>query len=294
VFFEGFVVEEVDLGEVVIRVRHGGSGPVVVLLHGHPRTHATWWRVAPLLVANGFRVVCPDLRGYGRSTLPPDEADHAQSSKRAMARDVAGVVDAVAPDGERFAVVGHDRGALVAFRCAMDHADRVSGLVVMDGLPVVEHLERADWKFARDWWHWWFMGQTAKPAEDVINSNLAWWYRVAGPEAMGAEAHEDLWRALSDPAVVHGMCEDYRAGLTVDLDDDRADRAAGRRVPCPTLVLWSSQDDMEEIYGDPIPLWRPWVAEGVELRTDVVDSGHHAAEEAPDEVARKVAAFLKD
>jgi haloacetate dehalogenase len=209
-----------------------------------------------------------------------------------MARDVVDLMDRLGA-GERFAVVGHDRGALVAFRCAMDHPDRVSELVVMDGLPVIEHLERADWKFAKDWWHWWFMGQTDKPAEVAINDNLAWWFRVAGPEAMGAEAHEDLWHALSDPAVVYGMCEDYRAGLTIDADHDRADRADGRRIQCPTLVLWSSKDDMEDIYGDAIPLWRPWVAEDVALRADTVASGHHAAEEAPVEVATKVSSFLR-
>jgi haloacetate dehalogenase len=290
VFFDGFALDHLDLGEVVVRVRHGGEGPPVVLLHGHPRTHATWHRVAPLLVANGFTVVCPDLRGYGRSTLPPDQADHAQASKRAMGRDVVALMERLGH--ARFAVCGHDRGALAAFRTAMDHPDHVSALVVMDGLPVVEHLERADWRFAADWWHWWFMGQTAKPAEVAINADPEWWYRVAGPEAMGAEAHEDLWAALRDPAVVHGMCEDYRAGLTIDREHDEADRAAGRRLQCPTLVLWSARDDMEDIYGDPIPIWGPWVADGIALQAGTVDSGHHAAEEAPEEVAAELSSFL--
>jgi haloacetate dehalogenase len=294
VFFDGFALDQVDVGDVTLRVRHGGDAgaPAVVLLHGHPRTHATWWRVAPLLVDNGFRVVCPDLRGYGRSTVPEDVEGHAQASKRAMAGDVVALMEAL---GCRtpFAVVGHDRGALVAFRTAMDHPDRVSRLVVMDGLPVLEHLERADWRFAAGWWHWWFMGQTAKPAEVAINDNLEWWYRVAPSEAMGAEAHADLWTALRDPAVVHGMCEDYRAGLTIDPEHDAADRTAGRRLRSPTLVLWSAQDDMEALYGDPIAAWRPWVSDGTELRAATIDSGHHAAEEAPEEVAAAVTAFLR-
>lgn len=293
-FFSGFACDHVDVGEVTLRVRHGGHGSPVVLLHGHPRTHATWHRVAPLLVRNGFAVVCPDLRGYGQSTPRPDAPDHAQASKRAMARDVVALMDALGHAGEGFAVVGHDRGALAAFRTAMDHPGRVSRLVVMDGLPVIEHLERADWRFAADWWHWWFMGQTDKPAEVAINDNLEWWYRVAGPEAMGAEAHEELWRALRDPAVVHGMCEDYRAGLTIDREHDEADRAAGRRLQCPTLVLWSEQDDMEDIYGEPIAVWRPWVADGVDLQAGTIDSGHHAAEEAPEEVAAALTAFLRE
>lgn len=291
-FFEGFTLQTVELGDVALRVRHAGDGPAVVLVHGHPRTHATWHRVAPRLVEAGFRVVCPDLRGYGRSPAPPDEPGHAQASKRAMARDLVGLMDALGVDGP-FAVVGHDRGALVAFRAAMDHPDRVRALVVMDGLPVVEHLERADWRFAREWWHWWFLGQTAKPAETAICADPEWWYRVAGPEAMGAEAHADLWAALRDPAVVHGMCEDYRAGLTVDREHDEADRAAGRRVACPTLVLWASEDDMEELYGDPLEAWGPWVADPATLRAATIPSGHHQAEEAPREVADALTGFLR-
>jgi haloacetate dehalogenase len=288
--FEEFALETIDVGDAALRVRHGGAGPPVVLVHGHPRTHATWHRVAPLLVTAGFTVVCPDLRGYGRSTVPPDEPQHAQASKRAMARDVVTLMAQLGH--ERFAIAGHDRGALVAFRTAMDHPDRVRRLVVMDGLPVVEHLERADWRFARDWWHWWFMGQTDKPAEVAITANLEWWFRVAGPERMGAEAHADLWTALRDPAVVHGMCEDYRAGLAIDRVHDEADRAAGRTVQCPVLMTWSTGDDMEDIYGDPLEPWRAWVADPGALRGIPIDSGHHQAEEAPQAVAEALIGFL--
>jgi haloacetate dehalogenase len=293
VFFDGFALETLDVGDgVALRVRHGGSGPPVVLVHGHPRTHATWHRVAPRLAAAGFTVVCPDLRGYGRSTVPPDAPGHAQASKRAMARDLVALMDALGHT-DAFGVVGHDRGALVAFRTAMDHPERVRRLAIMDGLPVVEHLERADWRFARDWWHWWFMGQTAKPAEVAITANLEWWYRVAGPEAMGAEAHADLWAALRDPAVVHGMCEDYRAGLTIDREHEEADRAAGRTVRCPMLLTWATGDDMEELYGDPLEPWRAWVADPGALEGVPIASGHHQAEEAPEAVARALTAFLR-
>ena len=116
--FDGFRLDRVDVGEVTLRVRYGGEGEAVVLLHGHPRTHTTWHRVAPQL-AGSFFVVCPDLRGYGQSTLPPDAPGHAQSSKRAMAGDVVALMRHLGHD--RFSVVGHDRGALVAFRAAMDH-----------------------------------------------------------------------------------------------------------------------------------------------------------------------------
>jgi haloacetate dehalogenase len=284
--FDGFALEQVDLGEVSVRVRHGGAGTPVVLLHGHPRTHTTWHEVAPRIAAE-HTVVCPDLRGYGRSTLPPDEPDHAQSSKRAMAGDVAGLMTRLGH--HRFAVVGHDRGALVAFRTAMDHPDRVSHLVVMDGLPLVEHLERTDARFAEVWWHWWFLGQTEKPAERVIDADPDAWYSTPPPEAMGAGNHADIWAALRDPAVVHGMCEDYRAGLGIDRAHDEADRAAGRRVACPTLLLEAAHDDID-IHGDPVAIWRPWLERP--LRHEVIDSGHHQAEEAPAAVAEALLRFL--
>ena len=285
-FFEGFELRRVALGDVRIRVRSGGAGHPVVLVHGHPRTHTTWHRVAPLL-ADRHLVVAPDLRGYGESTLPPDRPDHGQSSKRAMAGDIVRLMAHLGHD--RFAIAGHDRGALVAFRTAMDHPGAVTHLVVMDGLPVVEHLERTDATFARAWWHWWFFGQTDKPAERVINADPEAWYRIPGPEAIGAENHADLWAALRNPAVVHGMLEDYRAGLGVDRAHDEADRAAGRRVACPVLLLESADDDLD-IHGDPARIWPPWVAGSFHHR--VIPSGHHQAEQAPAEVAAAIAEHL--
>jgi haloacetate dehalogenase len=284
--FDEFVLEQVDVGEVSVRVRHGGAGTPVVLLHGHPRTHTTWHEVARRLAPRHV-VVCPDLRGYGGSTLPPDAPDHSQSSKRAMARDVVALMSHLGHD--RFAVVGHDRGSAVAYRTALDSPEHVARLVVMDGLPLVEHLERTDATFAREWWHWWFLGQTDKPAERVINADPEAWYSTPPPEAIGRENHDDLWAALRDPDVVHGMCEDYRAGLGVDRANDEADRAAGRRITCPTLLLESRHDDLD-IHGDPAAIWAHWLARPLLHR--VIDSGHHQAEEAPEQVAEELLEFL--
>jgi haloacetate dehalogenase len=283
--FEGFELERVDLGEATLRVRHGGSGPAVLLLHGHPRTHVTWHRVAPLL-ADRFSVVCPDLRGYGESSHPPEQPGHATYSKRAMAADCAELMRRLGH--ERFAVVGHDRGAYVATRVALDHSDRVSHAVIMDGIPLLERLERCDARFAAAWWHWWFFGQTEKPAERVINADPDAWYRV-DRELMGEEAYADLRRALHDPEVVHAMLEDYRAGLGIDCEHDRADREAGRKLACPVLLLWAARDDTEELYGDPLPIWEPWADD---VRGQSLDSGHHMAEEVPDAVAAAVRDFL--
>jgi haloacetate dehalogenase len=284
--FDGFALEHVDVGQVTLRVRHGGQGSPVVLLHGHPRTHTTWHRLAPRL-ADSFFVVCPDLRGYGQSTLPPDAPQHAQSSKRAMAGDVVSLMRHLGHD--RFAVVGHDRGSLVASRTAMDHPSAVTRLAVMDGLPVIEHLERLNEQLVRSWWHWWFLGQTDKPAERVINADPDAWYRTPPPAEMGEANHADLWAALRDPAVVHGMCEDYRAGLSIDRTHEEADRAARRRIACPTLLLTATEDDID-IHSDPEAIWRTWVSG--ELSSRPVHSGHHQAEQAPGELAQALTAFL--
>jgi haloacetate dehalogenase len=284
--FDSFELAHADLGEVVIRYRMGGSGSPVVLLHGHPRTHTTWHAVAPVL-AEHHRVVCPDLRGYGGSSAPPDQPDHAQASKRAMAADVVALMARLGH--ERFAVVGHDRGGAVAYRIALDRPEVVDRLVVMDALPLIEHLERTDATFARAWWHWWFLGQTDKPAEAFINRDPGLWYSTPSPQEMGPENHADLWRALHDPAVVHAMAEDYRAGLGIDRDHDSADREAGRQVACPTLLLQATEDDLD-IHGDPIAIWAPWVSWTV--KRHLIPSGHHQAEQAPTQVANAVLAFL--
>jgi haloacetate dehalogenase len=291
-FFAGFEESRVEVGDdVVLRVRTGGSGSPVVLLHGHPRTHTTWHRVAPLLVAAGHTVVCPDLRGYGRSSKPATTADHAPYSKRAMAGDVLALMRGLGH--ERFAVVGHDRGSYVAFRLAMDHPEAVTHLAVLDCIPIVEHLERTDARFATAWWHWFFFAQPDKPERAIAADPLAWYGSLAPgkAESMGEENHADHVAAVSDPDTVHAMLEDYRAGLGVDRAAEEADRAAGRRVTCPTLVLWSSRDDLEELHGDPRQIWRAWTHD---LRGGgPIDSGHHMAEEAPEELVSAVAPFLR-
>jgi haloacetate dehalogenase len=289
-FFDGFTLEHVDVGAVGLRVRHGGEGPPVVLLHGHPRTHTTWYDVAPRL-ATHHTVVCPDLRGYGGSSKPDVSADEQAYTKRAMAGDVVALMRALGH--ERFAVVGHDRGCYVAFRTALDHPDVVTRLAVLEGVPIVEALERCDARFAAAWWHWFFLAQRAKPAERLISADPDAWYAVRTtntPERLGAENHADFLAAIHDPATVLAMCEDYRAGLSHDQHHDAADRAAGRRVACPTLYLWSSRDDMEDLYGDPLSVWAPWAGD---LQGGRIESGHHQAEEAPAELAAALAAFLQ-
>ena len=280
--FEGFETTEIDTGDARIFVRPGGQGPAVMLLHGHPRTSATWHRVAPRLIDRGFTVICPDLRGYGRSVGPEPVPDHLRHSKRAVARHLG---------HERFFLAGHDRGSYVALRLALDHPSAVRRIVLMDCLPISEHLRRADARFAREWWHWFFFAQPEVP-ERVINADpVAWYGPKADRETMGAENHQELMDAVSRPSVVQAMLEDYRAGLTVDHAHEEADRGAGRRLRMPALVLWSLRDDLEALYGDPLVIWRRWADE---VTGWGIDSRHHMAEGAPAELSDALAGFFLD
>jgi haloacetate dehalogenase len=207
-----------------------------------------------------------------------------------MANHVVGLMEVLGQD--RFAIAGHDRGSYVAYRTALDHPDRVTKLVVMDSVPVVEALERCRAEFAAAWWHWWFFAQSEKPAERIICADPETWYRAwttNSPQKLGPENHADFLAAIRDPATVHGMLEDYRAGLGIDRRNDEADRAAGRRIECPTRVLWSTDDDMEQIYGDVIAVWQPWCRQ---VDGHGIKSGHHVAEHAPDDLVQSLLDFL--
>ncbi|GGN46433.1 haloacetate dehalogenase [Actinoplanes campanulatus] len=284
--FEGFVDEMVDVGEVALRVRHGGDGSPVLLIHGHPRTGSTWHRVAPRLVERGFSVVCPDMRGYGRSGKAPIRPDHSQQSKRAVAGDMLALMRALGHTA--FAVAGHDRGCYVALRLALDHPEAVRRLVVMDGVPISEALARCDAKFAHDWYHWFFFAQPGRP-ERAIMADPDAWYGTPGPARMGGANHAEFRAAIHDPDTVRAMLEDYRAGLGVDRDHEEADRRAGRLVDCPTLFLWSTRDDMEDLYGDPTAIWRSWARD---VHGVPIESGHHMAEENPAAVAAALTSFV--
>jgi haloacetate dehalogenase len=291
VFFDGF--EEWDRpvgGGVTLHGRTGGDGPSVVLLHGHPRAHTTWHQVAPRLAEAGFRVVCPDLRGYGRSSKPEPRPDHATYCDRTMAADIVDLMSGLGV--HEFSVVGHDRGQGVAHRCALDHPDRITSLVILDGVPIVEAVERVDARFATEWWHWFFF--TSSPhAQRVITADPDAWYGLDAEKrrAMGGENFDYVADALRDPLTVRAMLEDYRAGLTIDVEHAEEDRRSSRRVQCPTLIGWSLRDDMEDLYGDPSKLWDSWV-DGP-LSTAQIDSGHHVAEENPGDLSAALIEFLR-
>ena len=284
--FDGFTVRYLKCGDVTLRVRVGGQGPPVLLLHGHPRTHTTWYRVAPQL-ASTRTVICPDLRGYGESSKPESTSDHLPYSKRSMAGDCLALMHHLG--FERFALVGHDRGAYVAFRLAMDHPEAVERLIIMDAVPIGEALARCNARFASAWWHWFFLGQTAKPAERAILADPEAWY-APDRQSMGEDNYQDFLRAIHNPATVHAMCEDYRAGLGVDRAADQADALAGRRIQCKMLLIRADRDDLGELYEDPAGIWRSWANNVDEI---VLDCGHHMAEEAPEELTMAIQGFLR-
>lgn len=281
--FESFTAATVDVGEVELFVRHGGSGHPVVLLHGHPRTSATWHAVAPRLADAGYAVVCPDLRGYGRSGKPQTTADHAPYSKRSMARDIDALMARLGH--ERYSVVGHDRGSYVAMRLALDRPERIDRLVLLDCVPISEHLARCTAEFATDWFHWFFFAQPELP-ERVINADPEAWYS-GDRDSMGAENHAEWLEAIHDPATVHAMLEDYRAGLGIDRADELADRDAGRMIMAPLLLLWSRE---ERLHAEPLEVWRAWATA---FEGHAIGRGHHLAEEIPEELTGELLRFLQ-
>ena len=291
--FEGFETTRVDTGETTIRVRRGGSGPPLLLLHGNPQTSAMWHKVAPRL-AERFTVVATDLRGYGESGKPPSTPDHAPYSKRAMALDQVAVMRQLGH--ERFFVAGHDRGGRVAYRMALDHPDRVLRLAVLDIIPTWEAFRRADMAFGLGYWHWFFLAQPADLPEMLLGADPdEYWFRHTAREPkprdfFAAEPLAEYLRCFRDPRTRHAICEDYRAAPTVDCAHDQADRAAGRRIRCPLLALWGGKGKLEAWY-DVLAVWRDWADD---VRGRPLPCGHYVPEEAPDETYAEFRAFFGD
>ena len=290
-----FSTRHIDTGPATIFVRCVGSGPPLLLLHGFPQTNLMWASVAAQL-ADTYTVVCADLRGYGHSSCPPSDEDHLPYAKRAMALDMVTVMAALGHS--RFGVAGHDRGGRVAYRMALDHPEVVTALAVLDIIPTDDAWERADAEFATAYWPWSLLAQpsplperliTAAPAA-VVDAALDGWgsARSAFDDATYA-AYVD---ALVDDDHVHSICEEYRAAATVDRVHDQADRAAGRHIAAPVLVLWSGAGPLGTWYdreGGPVGLWRRW-ADDVQGRA--VAGGHFFPEEHPDDTAAALSAFF--
>jgi haloacetate dehalogenase len=291
-FFDGFTLTEVTTPRGTLRLRHGGSGPPLLLLHGNPQTHAMWNLVAPEL-AQRFTVVCPDLRGYGGSFKPAPTADHAPYAKVEMAADMVGVMEHFG--FSRFKLGSHDRGARVAHRLAIDFPERVEKLAVLDIVPTIEHFERADMSFAMSYYHWFWFAQKHPFPENLINASPEPWFKAhtnrhpRDPDLFQPEALADYLDHIKQPEMISGMCEDYRAAAGIDLEHDRASRAAGKKVQCPMLVLWGSKGNIGKWY-DALAIWRQYCS--AEVIGWPVEAGHYIAEEKPEVVLQRFTDFF--
>jgi len=276
---------------VTINAIVGGSGPPLLLLHGHPQTHAIWHRVAPRL-AEQFTVVACDLRGYGESSKPQGAPDHANYSKRAMAADMVVVMQSLG--FATFRVLAHDRGARVAHRLALDHPQAVERMALLDIAPTLAMYEQTSDAFARAYWHWFFLIQPPPLPERLIEADPAAYVRdVMGKRSAGLapfdpRALAEYQRCLALPGAAHGICEDYRAAATIDLEHDRVDRDAGSRLALPLMVLWGEQGVVGRCF-DPLAEWQRVAAD---VQGGALPCGHYIAEEAPDRLLERVLPFL--
>ena len=289
--FEGFTEFDLATDEGSIHGRRAGDGPPVLLLHGIPETHLMWHRVAPHL-AEHFTVVATDLRGFGASTSPPGAPDHSPNSMRSIAREQVEVMTKLGFD--RFAVVGHDRGARCAYRMAIDHPDVVTKLAVLDIVPTGESFARADKEFALGYWVWSFLAAPAPIPEQliaaapdlIVNHMLDSW--SDDPAAFSPELRRAYVEPFRDPATIAAICEEYRAAATIDAAHDDEDRPR-RPITCPVLVLWSATGATAAWY-DPLSIWRDWADD---VSGAPLDCGHFLPEEAPDDTTRHLKDFLR-
>ena len=288
-----FVEQDIAVDAMSIRVSHGGEGSPLLLLHGYPQTRHMWHRVAPAL-SRHHHVVCADLRGYGDSAKPPGGARQAAYAKRAMADDMVAVMAALGYRRFAVAVAGHDRGARVAHRLALDHADRVTRLCVMDIAPTRHMFATADRHFATGYYHWFFLIQPDGLPERLIGADPEYWLRekLRRWAAPGAEFDEgavrEYLRCFSGPEGIRASCDDYRAAADIDLEHDEADFGR-RRIDCPLLVLWGEHGFVHRSY-DVLDVWRQYASD---VSGHTVPSGHFLPEEAPAEVSTALLAFLE-
>jgi haloacetate dehalogenase len=290
-FGKEFNDTQVKTSGAEIHLVHGGAGRPLLLLHGYPQTHVMWHKLAPRLV-NGFHIICPDLRGYGDSSKPTSTADHYPYSKRAMAQDM---VEVMASFGYReFFVAGHDRGARVTHRLALDHAEKVKKACVMDIAPTYHMFKTTDQHFATGYYHWFFLIQPDGLPEHMIGADPAYYLteklkRWSAPGAEFAdEAVAEYLRCFSKPEAIHASCEDYRAASGIDLKHDEQDMK--KKLQCALLVLWGAKGFVHRTY-DVLGVWRER-AEHVEGKA--LECGHFLPEEAPAAVCDELLRFFGD
>ena len=286
--FPGFKTTKIKTSGATLNLVSGGKGSPVLLMHGYPQTHVLWHKIAPKL-AEKFAVVAADLRGYGDSSKPEGGEKHENYSKRAMALDM---VEAMHQLGfEKFAVVGHDRGGRVAHRLALDHADKVTKVSFLDIVPTYDMFQHVDKSFATSNYHWFFLIQPSPLPETLIGNSAEFFLRgrFAGliPQAVTTEAYAEYLRCFKNPGTIHATCEDYRAGASIDLEHDTADRA--RKIACPVLALWAEGGNTARMF-DVIATWQARAA--MKVTGKALPGRHFLPEEAPEQTLAALQAFL--
>ena len=281
-------------GGIRINTLVGGTGSPVLLLHGYPQTHVMWHHVAPVL-AEHHTVVLTDLRGYGDSGKPSGGTSHEAYSKRAMARDQVLVMRDLG-FGE-FAVVGHDRGARVGHRMALDYPDAVTRLAVLDIVPTRHAFQNASREFGLGYWHWFFLAQPEPLPEQMLGNDPDGWIRGRlsalrrGGQPFDPNAMDEYLRCFRDPAAIHGSCEDYRAAATIDLTDDDASAARGEKVTAPLLALWGEHGFVGRHYHDVLKIWQQYA---VKVDGRPLPCGHYLPEEVPVETTTALQDFFRE
>ena len=278
---------------VRIKAIQGGNGPALLLLHGHPQTHAIWHKVVPELTKH-FTVVASDLRGYGDSGKPEGLPDHSNYSKRRMAQDQVDLMRTLGH--ESFAVLAHDRGGRVAVRMALDHPAAIKKLITLDVAPTLAMYEKTSFEFARAYWHWFFLVRPAPFPETLIRADADLYLkqtigaRSAGLKPFTPEAYAEYLRCLQQPDTAHGICEDYRASVTIDLEHDRESLAKGQKITCDFLALWGAEGVIEKCF-DPVAEWKHF-SDNVSGHS--LPCGHYIPEEAPELLLERVLPFLQE
>ena len=290
--FEGFETRFVSLQQGKIRVRIGGAGEPLLLLHGNPQTHLMWHAVAVEL-ARHYTVICADLRGYGQSHKPAVSDDHSPYSKREMALEMTQLMSELGY--ESFYLAGHDRGARVSHRLALDHPASVRKLALLDIVPTIEHFERTDMSFAMGYYHWFWLAQPHPKPETLINASPEQWFfghtsrEPKGNDFFHPEALADYLDAVRNPEVITAICEDYRAATSIDLEHDRISREAGVKIQCPALVLWGDKGKIGKWY-QPFEIWSRYCDQVPVCES--LPTGHYLAEEAPEKVIEQFSSFF--
>jgi haloacetate dehalogenase len=285
-----FEIAQVEVSGNTTFLRRYGQGPAILMVHGFPRTSLMWRFLAPQLAEN-HTMICVDLRAYGRSGIPASTEDHSPYSKRAMAKELVEVMDKLG--FPTFTLVGHDRGGRVSYRLALDHPKAVERLAVFDVIPILEAWNRSDARFAQTYWPWILLAQKQPlPESYLLGAPKAVFNNPFGQGSFGPEILEEYVSTFGDLARVHGVCEEYRAAATIDVEHDRTDKEASKRIECPMLHLWAEGGPLDTFYakdGGPLGIWRQWAPHA---HGQAMKGGHFFPEENPDDTAVLLKQFL--